>query len=400
MQARETTIEAPPVRIAALGIDERIRNSLRLFFHDSCKDRFQLVEEETADAVIIDLDHRKGVRLAREQRQLHPTTPVIVISRDPRETGSLISLLKPLKKRSLAKALLRAEAQAKEPQNLSSTLPSLQIATAPATPAEESGDDVVMEGVPSNSAGYQIARHLAEKDIQAFLGSTPDIDTKSAQQQANIRYDPDSFFQGKLRQITAMMKQKGQAVRLQFSDEAFIILYPDEEIAQINMSESRLGALSAVPISPGGLSFSFCDDLFSPDDVAADSLMRLDALLWKTALWASRGRIPYETDLHRAVALDRWPNLTRLLLLPNTLEIAALWAEQPHSLIETAAKLKIPQRYVFGFYSAVFALGLANTGETLKTLDYIPIAADAGEKQPASASWLSNWIPFFRSKNG
>ncbi|MEG7523322.1 MAG: hypothetical protein M3H12_09500, partial [Chromatiales bacterium] len=63
-------------------------------------------------------------------------------------------------------------------------------------------------------------------------------------------------------------------------------------------------------------------------------------------------------------------------------------------------KLKIPQRYVFGFYSAVFALGLANTGETMKSLDYIPIAADVEEKQPDSASWFSNWIPFFRSKNG
>ncbi|MEG7525399.1 MAG: hypothetical protein M3H12_20330, partial [Chromatiales bacterium] len=141
--------------------------------YESCKDRFQLVEEETADAVIIDLDHKKGVRLAQEQQRLHPTTPVIVISRDPRETGSLISLLKPLKKRSLAKALLRAEAQAKDPQNLSSTLPSLQIASAPVASAEESGDDIVMEGAPPTSAGYQIARHLAEKDIQAFLGSTP-----------------------------------------------------------------------------------------------------------------------------------------------------------------------------------------------------------------------------------
>ncbi|RLJ16222.1 hypothetical protein DJ031_18365 [bacterium endosymbiont of Escarpia laminata] len=58
MQASETTIEAPPVRVAALGVDDRIKNSLRLFFHESCKDRFQLVEDEAADTVIIDLDHK------------------------------------------------------------------------------------------------------------------------------------------------------------------------------------------------------------------------------------------------------------------------------------------------------------------------------------------------------
>lgn len=50
--------------------------------------------------------------------------------------------------------------------------------------------------------------------------------------------------------------------------------------------------------------------------------------------------------------------MTRLLLFPNAMRIAALWIAQPISLLETARHLRISQRFVFSFYSAAVAIGL------------------------------------------
>jgi len=85
----------------------------------------------------------------------------------------------------------------------------------------------------------------------------------------------------------------------------------------------------------------------------------IDTFLWKIALWSSRGRIPAGTDLSMPVYLRHWPNLTRLDHIPHAPRIAALLILAPDTLCHIAEKLKIPQRYVFGFYSASHALGLS-----------------------------------------
>jgi hypothetical protein len=63
------------------------------------------------------------------------------------------------------------------------------------------------------------------------------------------------------------------------------------------------------------------------------------------------------------VFLSRWPNLTRVLELPNAVRIAAIWTEQRLSLAFTAEILKIPQSHVFAFYGAAYSAGLAGPAQ-------------------------------------
>ena len=84
----------------------------------------------------------------------------------------------------------------------------------------------------------------------------------------------------------------------------------------------------------------------------------METLLWKIALWTAHGRLPAGTPLNKRVVLIQWPNLSRLPMPPYALQIAALWQQQPCSLLETAKHFAIPQRYVFAFYSATHALHL------------------------------------------
>lgn len=78
------------------------------------------------------------------------------------------------------------------------------------------------------------------------------------------------------------------------------------------------------------------------------------------------------------VVLRHWPNVTRLLLTPNALRIAALWMAQPRSLLSTAKALRIPLSHALSFYSAAHALGLI-TGPK-RQVDFLfqpePVAED------------------------
>lgn len=104
----------------------------------------------------------------------------------------------------------------------------------------------------------------------------------------------------------------------------------------------------------------------------------VENFLWLAALAAARGRVPVGTDLHAPVGLKHWPNFTRLEPIPHAMRIAALWLEQPTGLLETAARLHIPQRYVFAFYSAAHAIGLVTVDKTSS----VSVNAKAGKSVP------------------
>ena len=60
--------QSRPIRVAAIGMDERMRNALRLFFEGPCKNLCVLVEEDSAEIGIIDLDAYHGREIHDEYR--------------------------------------------------------------------------------------------------------------------------------------------------------------------------------------------------------------------------------------------------------------------------------------------------------------------------------------------
>jgi hypothetical protein len=88
------------------------------------------------------------------------------------------------------------------------------------------------------------------------------------------------------------------------------------------------------------------------------------AFIWESAIQASKGRIPKNTDIHNIVRMKAWPNFPGLQIFRYAIQISALWSCQELSLYDTAAYLKIPQRYVFTLYCAMHALGYVSVEDT------------------------------------
>ena len=96
---------------------------------------------------------------------------------------------------------------------------------------------------------------------------------------------------------------------------------------------------------------------------------RPEYLLFSMALWTFDGKLPEATDINYPVFLRYWPNFTRMPDMPGAMRIAALWRMRATALSRTATELNIPQRHVFDFYAACWAVGLSD--RTRRSADLI-----------------------------
>ena len=197
-----------------------------------------------------------------------------------------------------------------------------------------------------------------KKEADSFVGSAPDIKSTNPKQVAGAYYDASTRLQGFLQQAMTMAESSNSSVDLNTPDGTITIRH-NSHIALVEPSESQLHKLASTAIKKGSITLSLSDQSYAPSNTDKKRFTNVDALLWEVTLWSAQGRIPAGTDLKTPIYLERWPNMTRLKTFPHALRIAALWSRQPCSLLVTARMLGIPQRYVFSFFSAANALGLA-----------------------------------------
>lgn len=366
-----TPPDTRPFRIGAIGMDQRQRNTLRLLFDRKCANRYNLVEESSADLCILDLDALDGERLWQEFRQRHPSQPLILISLKEQSIPDPAALFvqKPIPVQRLVEAMetqCSRFASAAPADTCNPDDPASLAEPAQAPEAE------IPEAPPENppfrrkSHARTTASLMSTAAEQAFVGTAPDIDPQDSEQTTRIYYNPDHYPQGHLQQALNLAVRHNRNVAVE-GPWPTLELFIQERCVRVAAEERHLRPYCSLPDATLEVSLQ----LFDGDSKhnGGSHTYPLPALFWKLALWASRGRLPVGTRLTQPIYLHRWPNFTRLVVTPYALAIAALWAEQPRSLIDTAQSLGIPQRYVFAFYSAAKSLQLA--GETRRAADLL-----------------------------
>ncbi len=407
-----------PLKIAALGLDTRAQNLFRMFFRGPCENQAAMVDhEKEADAFLIDLDTQQGAKLLAQQRENHPDRILILLSvkeqvfdkgtvfvKKPAQAQSMIAAIE--KARALVKTrepkekasrfgwpFSKSQAQRSETpppgttKNNSRTitasvqqevpLPTSTMASKQSA-GEPPNDHLVtppsaMKVIarPDNlgKAVHKVAMLLDEQGFKNYLGHRDDIDPSNSAQLATVLYDPKDFLQGHLQSAIKIAYSRKEAVRLETPWKNITIL-PEQRLVYLAADEAQVRAACAIPfrnivgldvdsasmkqavnIKPVGQE-ELEEILDSP------YLMRLDAFLWKIALFTSKGRLPKNVDIQQAFFLKRWPGMTRLLLSPHAMRIAALLVQKPYSLFDASHKLGVRQQYVFAFVSAAHALGL------------------------------------------
>jgi hypothetical protein len=358
-----TDLAIAPLRLAVLGMDERTAKLFKMFLLGPCRKQAEIVEDgEEADACLIDMDTQRAVELVDRERQTHPDRVLILLSLNDRAVSpETVFLKKPVQTESMLQAIRRIRqilesrqsGDAKKPQTEAQPIP-LRTVAAPEK---------------SNSSVSKVAAQLDEQSFRSYVGFRDDIDPTDPKQVAAASYNPKDFLQGSFESACALALSRQQALRVETPWKPFIV-FPQTRRIWINADEAQLRAACAIRMTnlvhmdiDGSRAAATKDLKITPIDaneaqLDPDRLVPLDGFLWKMAIWTSKGKIPSDISLEHEVVLKHWPNLTRLLLPPHTLRIAALLHHRPHAVCEAAQILGIRQQYIFAFISAAHALQL------------------------------------------
>jgi len=183
-----------------------------------------------------------------------------------------------------------------------------------------------------------------------------------------VEYNPEDYLYHQIAYAFQLSKEERSNILIQ-SSSGNILIDSSKGIATIEVNELRLRTLSSVPITQANLALEKAPDNYLAAKNTRPIIMRKEELIWKTALWASRGRVPIGTDLEIPVKLRLWSDSKQINNYPHAKKIAALWTQKPRSLISTIAITALPQRNIFNFYSAAMALGLLQLMDAPRKLD-------------------------------
>ncbi len=354
-----------PLGIALLGMNDRDRSRLELFLDHYWSSNCILVNERFADLCILDLDSLYGKKTLQQQQDLHPDRPLIVLSVHDVDINDVSLLRKPLRVELLKSAIdnhmkeLAQRALLEEtPPPVSEPKPELKVTRHVKTSPAVAHTQILTKRNDRRSALPNLATQA-----RIIRGSCSVIESKdfySPPKDGSLYYDPNTLFQQILKSHIEQCRLDGRPTRISLSDDKYIVLLPETGTALTNLSDSKLRPRCILPVTPHQIRVDYpgeteirqlYDDIEAPQDI--------DYLLWKVSLWSARGRLPLGIHIDSIIELKHWPNLTRLLAMPQFLRIAALWAKTPLPLSKTVEALNIEARYVCAFFSACFALELA-----------------------------------------
>jgi hypothetical protein len=338
---RMTEALLEPVKVAAPWMDERSHGMLREFFRVGLKSRCVLVEPARAQAILVDVDRGDATRRLHEARQRWPEVAIIELSVNHRDEALFVR--KPLRPKGMARALLSVRRKLR----LSDDPVAESVgAEAPVPPPADTEIRLASPRGPAPEPGTEIH----------YVGQGSDLDPDAPESWDRAWYAPADFLQGHLQQAAAMADAAGQPVALTGVWGRWVIP-PGDGMVDMDMADRPLRSLCVVNMQGYDVNAALTEADAAQTRVGVPTPR--DSLLWKVALWTARGRVPRDTPFDAPVYLRHWPDLNTLLVPPDAMRIAALWLNHPISLLELAARLGVPQRHVFSFYSACAAIGLA-----------------------------------------
>jgi len=201
---------------------------------------------------------------------------------------------------------------------------------------------------------------LSYQMVYECCGNAPDVDMHEPDQRRKVFFKEDSTLLGLLQQAIAEGEAQNVAVEitglpgtLAYLNEHKKFMFDFSEDLLIPLALTRFGYQELTLKERPDL------DLNRPSLTGSKvSLIESDEMIWKLALWTSKGRLNRDIDPEQPYRLTSPLDFDRLLVIPHATTISSLWGRHSLSVLEVVKVLKIHQRYVFSFMTAAFALGV------------------------------------------
>ena len=347
-----------PISILGLGLDTRFRAMLQVFFDRRRLTRYQFVNHQ-ADIVIADMD-AWGVRGAladyREQNHSQPTILFSIDENEYKTSGDMVVLRKPFTVKQLVSAFDIMDLRFRVGKQRLTSLTKKPLLNGHSIESGKGADKARQQA--ESRAHFNAAASLSGKGEYVKLDTLlsrvieQDIDAEGNE------YDATAYLQGALTKAYHEAREKKKNIVIEFGSGK-ITVDTKHSIAQMGIGGFQLRELASFPLNMDKINIAIVPRRQARVDTeSGKTILSFDALVWKVALFASRGRAPRDTNLNAPLRLKSWPNFTRLVLSPGVLRMAALWAAHPTSILQLSKTLKLSKADVLNFYSALHAIDL------------------------------------------
>lgn len=349
------------IHVSTIGLNSRSINTFEFFFKKNCKGRYSLCDDHADSSVtLVDVDIAGSDTALKECLQKYPEKSIVNLSVSGTSENSGVCVKKPIDSAELIQVLddITQQRICKQP---GADDQNIVVENKNNKDEPVSSDTKKFNFRNTSRAG----EHLGKDNELDFFGNNLDIDIKDKKAVYRSTYTPDKMFQGAVFDGCKLARDESCIVQVRYLGVNLILDGLSSTVhTAIPYSILRPTCLLRSSETPK-FSCAEADGLktmlssLGRGKNAVVTCMDIDAFIWRVSLWSSRGRVPETTDLSLPVYLIHWPNLTRLDNIPHAPRIAALLMSGPDTLCHIADRLNIPQRYVFGFYSACNALELS-----------------------------------------
>ena len=338
--------------VRLFGVNERSRKILEVLFSMYAKGRYRLDEGESPHVAIVDMDGVDAKMLWSDYRSHYPDLSTIVISFRGEAHPGAVSLKKPVTAQSLLDALASLRHVATD---------IAESMNAPAATESQQPELVSHVGDLSRPDTVRSATAALAKILEdgGVCGDAEDIDPRDSKHWPAIYYNPENHFQSACRQTMRMALQTGQIQQFVLGNLKYpLVCLPEQggQVITLASHDKLRFFLCRTTLHDIADAITRMETL--PPDLEQSPRIPFERFMWEVSLWSSHGHLPEGTPIDVPLRLKYWPNFTRLTETPHAMSIAALWCRQPSSLLRTCQILGVPQRYVFGFYSAANSAGL------------------------------------------
>lgn len=318
------------IKVALHGMDKRCEDRMLTIFSMNFKGQCEYADIENSDTVIIDMDGKDIENELSLFRKNYPDIPVIIMATEYVEFDGTICISKPAK--------------------LDELLTSLK-----------------------QSSNKEINTSFTERkithDVANALQSRISTSRKNPETPSNfgLYYKPENFLQGKVSLAIQKSNEIDKDIFLKCWKDHWILISPKTHFLLQNISDNQIQTFGLVPLGDDDYEkMAYSEHLFSDNEISHMAntptskvkIIPTEQFLWNLANKTARGRVPEGTSLDELYVVQYWPNLPRLLHLPNASRITAFWIDNPQSIMNIVDKLNIPLENVLTYFSAAHATGI------------------------------------------
>lgn len=208
---------------------------------------------------------------------------------------------------------------------------------------------------PKINPAYHV---LTQEMVFDCVGHQPDQDLSASAGLRKVRYNADVTLLPWVVKAVRLGRESKRAQQVQ-GVPGLLIYLPERDVFYTDLDSDLLLHMGRARFGMEELSLAELDVSSAIQDETVRHVPA-DQLLWRLALFTSRGRVAESLPLDKPLQLIRKPDFSVFDPTPHANEIADFWYSKRASAVDLVRQLALPQRYVFSFMVAADAVGLFN----------------------------------------